>query len=107
MTGESFRWSLTQGDRGDRSKRFISMTQEEQRVWVFDDFAFQIEKWKIDRGTYAYITDHVGFPQHDSVDKAARQATSLPKITDPILNPMSNFKVTINTHSLVNLPLTI
>jgi len=34
------------------------------------------------RITFIWIPGHIGFPEHDAVDKAAKQATFLPKITD-------------------------
>lgn len=42
--------------------------------------------------TFTWISGHINFPQHDAVDAAARHATSLPKITDPIPSTSSNLK---------------
>ena len=33
-----------------------------------------------------WISGHIGFPEHDAVDKAAKPATSLPKMTDYTLS---------------------
>ena len=42
--------------------------------------------------TFAWIPGHVGFSKHDLVDQAAKQATSLPKISDSILSPAPDLK---------------
>ena len=42
--------------------------------------------------TLAWIPGHVDFPDHDVVDEAAKLATSIPKISDPILSPASDLK---------------
>ena len=42
--------------------------------------------------TFLWIPGHVGFPNHDKVDQAAKTATSLPKITDPTPSPPSDLK---------------
>ena len=36
--------------------------------------------------TFIWIPGHIGFPEHDAFDKAAKQTTSFPKITDYTLS---------------------
>jgi len=43
--------------------------------------------------SFIWIPSHINFPPHDEVDKAAKQATSFPKITDPIPSPATDLKI--------------
>ena len=52
------------------------------------------------RITLAWIPGHIGFSNHDMVDEAAKEATSLPKITDPIPSPSSDLKSFYHTQIL-------
>jgi len=42
--------------------------------------------------TFIWISGYIGFPDQDAVDKAAKQATSRPKITDYTHLPTADFK---------------
>lgn len=42
--------------------------------------------------TFGWIPGHIDFPKHDAVDRAAKQATSLPHITDNTCLPVSDLK---------------
>ena len=41
---------------------------------------------------FMWIPGHIDFPDHDLIDRAAKQATSLPKITDPAPSTASDLK---------------
>ena len=64
-----------------------------QRIQLFLDSLHSIKSCVI----FVWIPGHIGLPQHDLVDQAAKQATSLPKITDPILSPASDLKIFYRT----------
>ena len=42
--------------------------------------------------TFIWVPGHIGFPEHDAVDKAAKPATSLPKMTDYTRLPIVDHK---------------
>ena len=42
--------------------------------------------------TFIWIPGHIGFSEHDAVDKAAKQATCFPKMTDFPRLPVSDLK---------------
>ena len=42
--------------------------------------------------TFIWIPSHINFSPHDAVDKAAKEATSFSKITDPIPSPSQDLK---------------
>ena len=53
--------------------------------------------------TFAWVPGHIGLPLHDIVDEAAKDAMSLPKITDPAFNPQPRTsKHTINRSFLLS-----
>ena len=44
------------------------------------------------QNTFIWIPSHVGIPQHDKVDSAAKKATLKSNITIPILSPINDLK---------------
>ena len=52
------------------------------------------------RITLAWIHGHIGFSNHDMVDEAVKEATSLSKITDPTPSPSSDLKSFYRTQIL-------
>jgi len=51
--------------------------------------------------TFTWIPGHIGFFEHDAVDKAAKQVTSSPKTTDIPASPSLTLKI-ITAHSSKN-----
>ena len=47
---------------------------------------------------FIWIPSHVGFPDHDKVDQAAKDSTLLPKITDPSPSPPYDLKKYYHSH---------